>query len=98
MKLFFADKTRNKYQINQKNYKKLLANHSTKTYRISNKNLFDQKNAESEKTIIDRNSKKKKTKFSTRTLKDHKKQNPFDIKCKFLNPGKNELGRISKNI
>ena len=32
------------------------------------------------------------------TIKDHKKNFPFNIECRILNPGKNELGRISKTI
>ena len=31
-------------------------------------------------------------------LKDHKKNFPFNIECRILNPGKNEFGRISKTI
>ena len=53
----FADKTKNIFQTNQRNYKKLLINNLTKTYRISNKKLCEQINAESRETIIDKNTK-----------------------------------------
>ena len=42
--ILFADKTRNLYQTNPSNYKKLLTNNITKAYKISNDNMIEQIN------------------------------------------------------
>ena len=101
--ILFADKTRNLYQTSPSNYKKLLTNNVTKAYKISNEDIIAQINSESQEIINDRKYKNKKIpKFSTSdafvTIKDHKKNFPNNIECRLLNPDKNELGRISKNI
>ena len=101
--ILFADKTRNLYQTTPKFYKKLITNSITKTYKISDENLINQINSESESIIRERKYKNKKIpKFTATdaflTIKDHKKHFPFNIECRVLNPAKNELGRISKTI
>ena len=58
--IHFADKTRNLYQTNPSNYKKLLTNNVTKTYEISNVNLIVQIVAESQEIVTDRKYKNKK--------------------------------------
>ena len=101
--ILFADKTRNIYHTSPKFYNKLVTANLTKKYKTSNDDLVSEINLESEKNIYDRKYKNKKMpKFSAASafisIKDHKKHFPVNIECRVLNPGKNELGKISKAI
>ena len=75
----------------------------TKNYKISNDNLIDTINSDSKKIIFERKIKNKKIPKYTKsdafiTIKDHKPKFPFEIECRTLNPGKNQLGLLSKVI
>ena len=101
--ILFADKTRNIYHASPTFYNKLVTDNLSKTYKTSNDDLIRKINSESEKIIYDRKYKNKKIpKFSAAdafiSIKDHKKHFPANIECRVLNPGKNELGKISKAI
>ena len=101
--IIFADKTRNLYSISPKLYKKLLLNNITSGYKITDAILDNTINSESEKIINERGYKSKKIpKFSKLdafiTVKDHKENFPSKIECRVLNPSKNSLGMVSKNI
>ena len=91
--ILFLDKTRNLYQTDPKFYKKLVIDNITKNYKISENNLIETINLESEKIILNRKIKNKKIPKYTKsdafiTIKDHKPRLPFETECRTLNPGK----------
>ena len=76
--ILFAEKTRNLYKTSPKLYNKLVTDNLTKTYKISNENLINKINSESENIIFERKYKNKKiSNFSASdafiTIKNHKK-------------------------
>ena len=93
------------YNTSAESYNRLMKNCLTSTYKVSDNNIIDKINNESQKIISSKyfNLKNKKIpKFSTvdafLTVKDHKKEFPLSIECRTINPSKNHLGKISKNI
>ena len=97
--LTFADKTSNLYKVPKEQY----VNNATMTsYKKINKKAQDQINREG-KNIL-RNKEVIKRIFVNGkqncfiTLKDHKPNFQNNPTVRLLNPAKNELGRISKNI
>ena len=95
-----ADKTRNMYGIEPKEYDKLLSDNVTKNYKKSNLDMVNEINNEAS-TISN------KLKLNDRiqcianneafiTIKDHKPNFPNTVACRLLNPCKSEIGKISK--
>ena len=97
-----ADKTSNLYKTSKDEYCQLRANAVTSTYKKANANLatkinkLGKKFAESNGVIekMDTNG----TGGCFITLKDHKENFANNPKTRLLNPAKNEIGRISKDI
>ena len=97
-----ADKTTNMYEMPPDNYKKLLYENITKTYKKSTSRLENSINMEA-KYIP------KKIKLDDRieclantpafiTLKDHQENFRTVQPCRVINPSKSELAKISKTI
>ena len=101
--IIFADKTRNLYKATPKFYKQLITNSITKTYKTTNEDLSKIINSDSEKLIDKKRFKNRKIPKYTEseafiTVKDHKNNFPLNIECRLINPGKNHIGKISKEI
>ena len=97
-----ADKSRNTYMLQQKEYTKLLKENVTKTYKKSTrKKLFNISRNSKEITeklpISDRIDKMQETEAYI-TIKDHKEDFPNKISCRLINPSKSSIGKISKVI
>ena len=94
----FADKSRNIYEVEQEEYKKLLKenlkkSNLTRVYNI-NKNA---KKITEKLPISDRIEKMQETKAYI-TIKDHKESFPNKISCRLINPSKSSVCNISKVI
>ena len=95
-----ADKSTNLYEMNSADYKRLLSNNITKSYKKSNIDL--KANIDSEARDIatslsleDRvECMSKKDAFIT--LKDHKANFKTSPSCRLINPSKSEMGHVSK--
>ena len=97
-----ADKTRNLYKIPVDQYRNLLRNNITSEYKKSSDNEVNKVNKEASKIA-------KKLKIDDRvdkyiesnafiTLKDHKPEFMSRLPCRLINPGKSNLGKVSKII
>ena len=100
--LVFADKSRNVYELDKTQYEKLLRENITKSYRKGDEQSVDSVNQElsdiaTKLDIGDRiESKARQQAFIS--LKDHKENFQNNPKCRLLNPAKNNLGLISRQI
>ena len=100
--LTFADKTSNVYKVPKEQYKKLVNNAITTSYKKISKKTQDQinnqgKNILKHKEVIKRMFINGKQNCFI-TLKDHKPNFQNNPTVRLLNPARNELGRISKTI
>ena len=93
------------YSVSAKYFNKLMTNCLITKYKVSDGNIIDQTNNDSQEIISSKYFKlknKKIPKFSKvdafLTVKDHKKTFPLNIECRTTNPRKNSLGKLSKNI
>lgn len=97
-----ADKSPNLYEMETNQYRRMLQNNVTSTYKKSannNKEIIDReaKTIASSLTLADRiDCIAEKNAFIT--LKDHKENFLNDPKCRLINPAKTELGHISKSF
>ena len=95
-----ADKTRNLYGIEPEEYKKMLRDNVTKTYKKSNIETVTTVNEEAseitEKLLLGDRVQCIAPNEAFITIKDHKPNFPNNIKCRLLNPCKSEIGKISK--
>lgn len=97
-----ADKSKNFYKLEATQYNKLLHENITKTYKKADSNqlikIDDKAKTITEKLRIDDRVETTATKEAFITLKDHKDN--FDNKptCRLINPSKQEIGKISKQI
>ena len=98
----FADKTNNVYELNSQQHEKLLMENITKTYkkappRLNNSINLEAKSIATNMKIADRvECLAKKPAYIT--LKDHKENFRSKPTCRLINPSKNELGKVSKQI
>ena len=97
-----ADKSRHIYKMEKDQYKKLLKENITKTYKKSNKRKISNINWEAKKiteklSLDDRVERLQETEAYI-TVKDHKDEFPNKIPCRLLNPSKTSIGKISKVI
>ena len=98
----FADKSRNIYDVEQEEYKKLLKENITKNYKKSNLKKLHNINKSAKKIteklpISDRIEKMRETEAYI-TIKDHKESFPNKISRRLINPSKSSIGKISKVI
>ena len=97
-----ADKSNNFYKLDVTDYKKLLQNNITTTYRkVSNEKLqettVEAKSIAQTLQLADRiNIMAKREAFLT--LKDHKPNFINHPTCRLINPAKSEIGKVSKHI
>ena len=98
----FVDKSRNIYEVEQGEYKKLLKENITKNYKKSNLTKLHNINKSAKKIteklpVSDRIEKMQETEAYI-TIKDHKESFPNKIPCRLINPSKSSVGKISKVI
>ena len=97
-----ADKTSNMYRLETCQYKKLLNDSITTTYKKTNRKLESKINTAGKKFAKDANVLDKMEINANNncfvTLKDHKENFQNNPKTRLINPSKNEVGRISKTI
>ena len=97
-----ADKTSNMYLLKKEEYKNLLLNNVTKTYRKAGDEIVDKINKEAkviaEKLELDDRINQLAENPAYITLKDHKENFNINPKCRLINPTKSEIGRVSKMI
>ena len=97
-----ADKTSNIYKTPKDQYENLLTNAVTSCYKKAKPKLADEINNLGIKFAKNKGVHDKMTKNgkgeSFITLKDHKDDFNNAPKTRLINPAKNEIGRISKNI
>ncbi|XP_065665814.1 uncharacterized protein LOC136087319 [Hydra vulgaris] len=98
----YADKTTNLYNFSKNDYNHLLRNAITSNYKLSNSNIINKVNLEG-KRLLKNHEVCNKTDINTSsdcfiTLKDHKDNFKNNPTVRLLNPAKNEVGRISKDI
>ena len=100
--LTFADKTSNMYRLEKEEYRRLLQNIITTAYKKSNKEIESRINCEGIKYAKEANILDKSVVNGTAncfiTLKDHKANFLNHPTTRLMNPAKNEIGRISKQI
>ena len=98
----FADKTNNLYEINPEDHEKLITENITKSYEKAPKKLekafnMEAKNIANTYKLAERIDHLPKTECFI-TLKDHKENFYNKPTCRLINPTKNELGKISKQM
>ena len=98
----FADKSSNIYKAALREYKKLLKDNITKSYKKSTDRLekainMEAKNIAKKIQLSDRIECLPKTPAFI-TLKDHKDNFQSSLHCRLINPSKSELGKVSKSI
>lgn len=104
----FADKTKNQYRVTVAEYEKKVVNTITDVYRSVKPEVLEKVNKESAKlartfkttkdqTLADRIDRSTQN-SSFVSFKDHKRGFPGRVETRLINPSKNNLGQISKNI
>ena len=90
----------NMYEVSPTEYKKLLHDNITKTYRKSTPRLEKAINMEAKciakKINLDDRIDSLAKNPAFITLKDHKPNFESSLPCRLINPSKNELGKVSK--
>ena len=94
-----ADKSRHVYKLGQSEYKKLLKENITKTYKKSDRQKVNNVKSHAKRIteklrISDRIEKLQETKAYI-TIKDHKEDFPNKISCRLINPSKSSIGKIA---
>ena len=97
-----ADKSRHIYKMEKVEYKKLLQDNITKTYKKWNEKKLRDINFAAKKIvekllIVDRVEVMQETEAYI-TIKDHKDEFPNKMLCRLINPSKPNIGKISKTI
>ena len=98
----FADKTNNLYDMKPEDHKKLITENIPKTYQKAPEKLekainMEAKNIPNTYKLAERIDHLPKTECFI-TLKDHKDNFYNKPTCRLINPTKNELGKISKQM
>ena len=100
--LVFADKTRNLYEMDKGQYEKMLRENITKTYRKADDKTEENINHElkhiTDKLEVSDRVEKMAQRQAFISLKDHKENFQNNPKCRLINPAKNNLGLVSKQI
>ena len=98
----FADKTNDIYKAPLEQYKNLLKENVTKTYKKSREHFeksinLEAKNIAKKIDLVETVECLAKNPASV-TLKDHKENFQASLPCRLINPSKSELGKVSKVI
>ena len=100
--LTFADKSSNLYILKQEQYQKMLTDSIITTYKKASDNVHNKINTDGKKLVKDKDTLNLMLKNGKNecfiTLKHHKPNFKSNLKVKLINPAKNEIGQISKNI
>ena len=100
--LVFADKTTNLYSMHKDQYKKLLHENVTKSYKKSDATVVTGINSEAADIAKSLKLEDKMECYAQKeafiTLKDHKENFRNNTKCRLINPAKSEVGIVSKKI
>ena len=100
--LTFADKTSNLYKLKKEQHQKMLNDSITTTYKKPSDNIHNKINTDGKKLMKDKDVLNRMLTNGKNecfiTLKDHKPNFKNNPKARLINPAKNEIGRISKNI
>ena len=100
--LTFADKTSNLYKLKKEQYQKMLNDSIITIYKKASDNIHNKINTDGKKLMKDKDILNRMLTNGKNecfiTLKDHKPNFKNNPKAKLINPAKNEIGRISKNI
>ena len=100
--LLFADKTSNLYKLKKEQHQKMLNDSITTTYKKTRDNIHNKINTDGKKLMKDKDVLNRMLTNGKNecfiTLKDHKPNFKNNPKVRLINPAKNEIGRISKNI
>ena len=100
--LTFADKTSSLYKLKKEQYKKMLNDSITTTYKKASDNIHNKINTDGKKLMKDKDILNRMLTNGKNecfiTLKDHKPNFKNNPKVRLINPAKNEIFRISKNI
>ena len=97
-----SDKTRNLYEVDRKQYEKLLHENVTKHYKRAPPDAYKSINAAAKGIaealkVADRiDALSRREAFVT--LKDHKENFESKLPCRLINPAKSEIGLVSKQI
>ena len=97
-----SDKSDNLYEIEKGQYKQMMFKEVVKHYRKAPPDLEKELNSEAKMLahrlgIVDR-VEKYNTKNCFITIKDHKSDFKTNPECRFINPAKTQIGRVSKTI
>ena len=97
-----ADKTNNLYKLSKDNYKKLLTDNITKSYKKKTNtatinNINKEAKRIAEHLYLDDGVEQFNQRESFATLKYHQENFQNNPKCRLLNPAKSEIGIISKH-
>ena len=100
--LIFADKTTNLYEITPEQYKTVLTNNVTKTYRKAERGTQLSINRETKTISKTLQLEKRMERYAERpafiSLKDHEENFKRNTKCRLINPVKSEMGIVSKTF
>ena len=98
--LVFANKTRNLHEMPPDQYKTLLSNNITNTYRNADSNAKRNIDQEAKKLYKELILEDRMECYAKRpafiTLKDHKENFKSNQKCRIIKPSKSEMGIVSK--
>ena len=98
--LVFGNKTRNLHEMPPDQYKTLLNNNITKTYRYADSNAKRNIDQEAKRLYKELNLEDRMECYAKRpafiTLKDHKENFKSNQKCRIIKPSKSEMGIVSK--
>ena len=97
-----ADKSPNLYEMDTDQYRRLLRNNITTSYRISQTNNKAEIDLEAQAIASSMNIADRIDQIAEKdafiTLKDHKENFHTNPKCRLINPTKTEIGHISKSM
>ena len=100
--LTFADTTSNLYKLKKEQYQKMLKDSITTTYKKASDNIRNKINTDGKKLMKDKDILNRMLTNGKNecfiTLKNHKPNFKNNPKAKLINPAKNEIGQISKNV
>ena len=98
----FADKSTNMYKMDPSEYRKLLNENVTTTYKKAKRGMVDKINEEAGCIVENCNIPGKVPKLQEQpafiTLKDHKADFPNKVSCRLLNPSKTHIAKVAKRI
>ena len=94
--------SRNIYKMETADYKKLLHDNITRTYKKSDQRKINNINKDAKKIalVLDLEDRSEEMLESETyiIIKDHKEDFPLKVSCRLINPSKSDIGKISKHV